>query len=164
MATEMLTDPVLGDGDLFFGRGERAWASFKKEFGPTKSHVSILASVVNGSVPQHQRDLYWEIEAWYPKGVQEVFEAIRREIEDDEVLRSWLPPGHVPSRQQLEVLRNMLPSDQVANRLQLIGIDVRYPFLQPGKCVLRYQFDRNEPDWIVRIGEDFQVEWAGLAD
>lgn len=164
VATERITDPVLGDGAILFGGGEGAWASFKREFGPTRNRVSILASIVNGSVPQHQRELYREIEAWYPIGVQEIFEAIRHELEDDEVLRSWLPPGSDPSPQQLEVLRNMLPPDQVADRLQLIGIDIRYPFLVPGKCILRYQFDRNEPDWIVRIGEDFHVEWCGLGD
>ena len=122
------------------------WASFKKEFAPTKSRVVVLASVVNGSVPQAQRDLYREIEAWYPNGVQEVFEAVRREVEKEEVLKKWLPPVQIP------------------NRLRLIAMNIRYPFRPPARCVLEYQFDPNKPVWYVRIGEDYHVEWCGLGD
>ena len=146
MAQFNLTDPVLGDEGRVLGAGERMGASFKKEFGPTKSRVSILASVVNGSVPQAQRDLYREIEAWYPKGVQEVLEGVRREVEKDEVLKKWLPP------------------DEIQNRLQLIKINIRIPFERPVKCVLDYQFDPNAPGWYVVISEDYHVESCGLLD
>jgi hypothetical protein len=58
MATERLADPILGEGEIFFPGKEKAWATFKKEFPPTNSRVLVLASVVKGSVPQAQRDLY----------------------------------------------------------------------------------------------------------
>jgi len=146
MATEAIADPLLGDEGRVLGKGDGAWASFKREFAPTKSRVSVLVNVVSGSVPQAQRDLYREIEAWYPKGVQEIFEGVRREVEQDDVLKKWLPP------------------EQIANRLQLIILDIRYPFPLPGKCVLTYRFDPNKPDWIVTIAEDYHVEWCGLGD
>jgi hypothetical protein len=136
MENDRISDPVLGEGEILFGRGEGAWATFEKEFPPTKSRVLVLASVVNGSVPQAQRDLYREIEAWYPKGVQEVLEGVRREVEKDEV----------------------------QNRLQLIKINIRIPFERPVKCVLDYQFDPNAPGWYVVISEDYHVESCGLLD
>ena len=164
MATESITDPVLGEGEIFFPGKKEAWATFKKEFPPTNSRVLILASAVNGSVPQAQRDLYRELEDWYPSGVQEAHAAIRREIESDEGVRKWLPPDTDLSRDQLERLRNWLPPDQVAKRLQLIRMDIRIPFTPPAKCVLTYRSDPNEPVWYVRVGEDFHVEWCGLGD
>lgn len=146
MATENITDPVLGDEGRVLDRGDPGSASFKKVFPPTESIVSILVNLVDGDVPEHQRDLYREVEAWYPSGVHEVLESVRREVEKDEVLKQWLPPEQIPGL------------------LQLMAINIRYPFPLPGKCTLRYRFDRNRPDWIVTIGEDFHVEWSGLAD
>jgi len=155
---------VLGEGAIFYGGSERAWASFNKEFAPTNSRVLVVASIVNRGVPQHQRELYREVETWYPTGVQEVHAAIRREIESDEGVRKWLPPHSVPSRDQLERLRKWLPPDQVPNRLKLITMNIRIPFNPPAKCVLIYRSDPDEPVWYVRIGEDFHVEWCGLGD
>jgi hypothetical protein len=146
MENDRIRDPVLGEGEILFGRGEGAWATFEREFPPTKSRVLVLASVVNGSVPRAQQDLYREIEAWYPKGVQEVFEGVRREVEKDEVLKKWLPP------------------DEIQDRLQLIKINIRIPFDRPVKCVLDYQFDPNAPGWYVVISEDYHVESCGLLD
>lgn len=146
MATESIADPVLGDEGRVLGTGEPVWASFKREFGPTKSRISVLASVVNGSVPQAQRDLYQEIEAWYPKGVQQVYQAILSKVKED------------PAATELTSL------EEIRNRFQLIGVDVRIPFPLPGKCILRYRFDRNAPDWIVTIDEDYHVEWCGPGD
>jgi hypothetical protein len=97
-------------------------------------------------VPQSQRDLYQEIEAWYPIGVREVFEAVRHEVERDEVLMKWLPPEQIP------------------NRLELKTLNIRIPFTPPAKAVLEYRFDPDKPVWYVRIGENFHVEWCGLGD
>src|SRR3972149_6669807 len=120
MATEKITDPVLGEGEILFGRGEGAWATFEREFAPTKSRVVILASVVNDSVPQAQRDLYREIEAWYPKGVREVYDAILRKVKEN------------PAATELTSL------EEIQNRLRLIAVNIRYPFRPPAKCVLEY--------------------------
>lgn len=146
MAQEKIIDPVLGENGRFYGKGEHESGFFTKEFSPTKGQVVILVNVVNGSVPQAQRDLYREIEAWYPTGVHQVFKAIRHEVEQDTVLRKWLPP------------------DQIPTLLRLIAINIRYPFQPPAKCVLEYQFDSNAPVWYVRLAEDYQIEWCGLGD
>jgi len=146
MTSERITDPVLGDDGRVLDRGEPGSASFERRFAPTKSVVSILVNLVEGAVPQHQRDLYREVEAWYPTGVQEVFESVRRVVEKDDVLKKQLPPKQIP------------------NLLQLIAVNIRYPFLRPVKCSLRYRFDRNWPDWLVTIREDNHVEWSGLLD
>jgi len=124
---------VLGEGAIFYGGSERAWASFNKEFAPTNSRVLVVASIVNRGVPQHQREPYREVETWSPTGVQEVHDAIRREIESDEGLRKWLPPNQIP------------------NRLQLFRIDIRRPFHPPAKWILTDQFEPNKPVWYVRI-------------
>ena len=146
MVPEKLTDPVLGDEGKIYGTGDRRESIFTKEFGPTKSRVLVLVDVVNGSVPQVQRDLYREVEAWYPKGVHEVFEAIRREVEKDEVLKKWLPVHQIPTLLQLRI------------------INLRYPFRPPAKCVLEYRFDPDAPEWYVVISEDYHVEACGLKD
>ncbi|HKZ54767.1 MAG TPA: hypothetical protein VJ123_04750 [Anaerolineales bacterium] len=163
-AAEKIPDPVLGDGDIFFSGSKRAWACFRKEFAPTKSRILVVASVVGGSVPQHQRELYREIESRYPEGAQGVHDAIRREVESDEGLRKWLPPRHILDTRQLEALRNWMPPDQISTRLQLLRIDLRHPFPLPAKWILTYQFGPNKPVWYARIGEDFHVEWCGLGD
>jgi len=146
MATEKIKDPVLGDGAILFGSGAGAWGTFEREFAPTKSRVLILASIVEGGVPQAERDLYREIESWYPKGVQEVFQAVRDEVEKDEVLRKWLP------------------RDQIPTRLKLMKLDLRMPIGLARRFGLRYRFDPDKPDWIVTITENYQVDWCGLAD
>jgi hypothetical protein len=164
MATERITDPVLGEDAVFFGGGDRAWISFEREFAPVDARVLVLTARRDGGVPQQQRNLYREIEAWYPKGVEEVHKAIRREIESNDGLRKWLPPDFVPNQQQLQALRNWMPPEQIPNRLRLLRIDLRHPFPLPAKWVLTYQFDPNQPVWYVRIGEDLTVEWCGLGD
>ncbi|OGO41488.1 MAG: hypothetical protein A2W36_06820 [Chloroflexi bacterium RBG_16_58_14] len=146
MVTEKITDPVLGDEGRLFGGAEPGWVSFKKEFAPTKARVLILASFVNGSVPQAERDLYREIEAWYPQGVYEAYEAILRKVREN------------PAATELTSL------EEIQNRLQLIKIDIRIPLPRPATCVLIYRFDPNAPVWYVRIGEDYHVEWCGLGD
>lgn len=164
MATEKMNDSVLGNGDIYFSGSQRAWVCFRKEFAPTQGRVLVLAGISGGGVPQHQRDLYREIEAWYPVGVHEVNESIRGEIESDEGPRRWLPPRVVPDQRQLTALRNWMPPDQIATRLQLLRIDLRHPFPLPAKWILTYQFDPNKPVWYIRIGEDNHVEWCGLGD
>ena len=146
MATETISDPVLGDAGRVFGRGERAWASFEREFALAKSPVSILVNVVQGRVPQHQHDLYREIESWYPQGVHEIHDAILRKVKEN------------PAATELTSL------EEIRNRLQLIALNIRYPFRPPAKCILEYKFDPNAPKWFVRIGEDLHVEWCGLGD
>jgi len=131
------------------GGGKPVWGDFEKEFGPTKSQVSVLVNVINGSVPQFQRDLYREIEEWYPRGVQEIFEAIRREMKKDATAFKDLLS---------------LSLEQFPNRFQLIIINIRVPFSRPAKCVLKYRADLNESDWYVVIAEDHHVEWCGLGD
>jgi hypothetical protein len=146
MATETISDPVLGDAGRVFGRGERAWASFEREFALAKSPVSILVNVVQGRVPQHQHDLYREIESWYPQGVHEIHDAILRKVKEN------------PAATELTSL------EEIRNRLRLIALNIRYPFRPPAKCILEYKFDPNAPKWFVRIGEDLHVEWCGLGD
>jgi len=146
MATESIADPVLGDEGRVLGGGEPVWASFKREFGPTTSRISVLARVVNGSVPQAQRDLYREIEAWYPQGVREIYEAILRKVKED------------PDASELTSL------EEIQIRLQLMALNIRYPFRPPARCIFEYTFDPNAPKWFVRIGEDSHVEWCGLGD
>lgn len=144
MYPEKLSDPVLGDEGEIFGSGEWAWGSFTKEFVPTRSRVLILTDVIDGAIPQSQRDLYLEIEEWYPRGVQEVFEAILDEMKKEEFKE--------------------LPSlEQIKNSFQLTIIDVR-PSSRPEKCVLDYQVDPHQSDWYVVISEDYHVETCALKD
>jgi hypothetical protein len=116
MATETISDPVLGDAGRVFGRGERAWASFEREFSLAKSPVSILVNVVQGRVPQHQHDLYREIESWYPQGVHEIHDAILRKVKEN------------PAATELTSL------EEIRNRLRLIALNIRYPFRPPGSA------------------------------
>lgn len=146
MGTERILDPVLGEGDVYFSGSARAWATFKREFAPTGGRVSILVNVVNDSVPPHQHDLYHKVEAWYPEGVNEVYDAIFRKVKED------------PAATELTSLA------EIENRLELIALNIRYPFRPPAKCILEYTFDPNAPKWYVRIGEDFHVEWCGMGD
>jgi len=146
MATAWISDPVLGEGEVFFGGQEGSWVAFEKEFAPTKSRVIVLANVVKGMVPQSQRDLYREIEAWYPQGVREIYEAILRKVKED------------PDASELTSL------EEIQIRLQLMALNIRYPFRPPARCIFEYTFDPNAPKWFVRIGEDSHVEWCGLGD
>lgn len=146
MPPETITDPVLGDEGRLFGDGNRQTGIFTKEFGPTQGRISILVDVVNSRVPQAQRDLYQKIEAWYPTGVQTIFQASLREIQTDPALAEWAS------------------LDKIQNHFQLTAINIRYPFHPPAQCVFEYRFDPNAPKWYVRLAEDYQVEWCGLGD
>jgi hypothetical protein len=146
MMTAKITDPFLGDEGEVFGTGDPAAGIFKVVFGPTKGRVLVLVDLIDGAVPQVQRDLYREVENWYPGAVPEIYGAILRKVTSD------------------PAARELTSQEEIQNRLQLTAVDIRYPFRPPAKCILEYKFDPNAPKWFVRIGEDFHVEWCGLGD
>jgi len=146
MMRTTITDPILGDQGEAFGAGERAAGIFTTVFGPTNSRILVLVDVIGGAVPQAQRQLFREVEAWYPEAVHEVYVAILRKVKE------------APAATELTSL------EEIRDRLQLTALDIRYPFRPPAKCILEYKFDPNAPKWFVRIGEDFHVEWCGLGD
>ena len=146
MMPTRISDPILGDDGKVFGTDDRAAGIFTTVFGPTEDQVLVMVDVIDGDVPQDQRDLYREVEAWYPQAVHEIHNAILSKVKED------------PAATEFTSL------EEIQNRLQLMAIDIRYPFHPPAKCVLEYKFDPNAPKWFVRIGEDFHVEWCGLGD
>lgn len=146
MSQERITDPVLGDAGRLWTMSEREEATFETEFGPTQSRVSVLVNVVNRSVPATQRELYLQLEAWYPVGVQDVFDAIQQVVKET------------------KELQQDLPCDQITTLFRLVAIDIRVRSLQPTKCVLRYRYDTNAPDWYVVISEDYRITACGPLD
>lgn len=146
MSQERITDPVLGDAGRLWMMSEREEATFETEFGPTQSRVSVLVNVVNRSVPATQRELYLQLEAWYPVGVQDVFDAIQQVVKET------------------KELQQDLPCDQITTLFRLVAIDIRVRSLQPTKCVLRYRYDTNAPDWYVVISEDYRITACGPLD
>lgn len=148
MSQARITDPVLGDAGRLWTMSEREEATFETEFGPTQSRVSVLVNVVNRSVPATQRELYLQLEAWYPVGVQDVFDAIQQVVKE------------------YRELQQDLSFDQIAILFRLVAIDIRVRVrsLQPTKCVLRYRYDTNAPDWYVVISEDYRITACGPLD
>ena len=144
MQPQELADPIFGnEGRVFIG--DKPWAAFRKEFGPTKGYITIYVDVINGDIPKSQRDLYIEIEAWYPRVIPDIFESIFREITRYETAKKFSSP------------------DKIQNHFQLKSVDIR-GHIPPSKCVLHYQTGVDVFDWYVRISKDYRIECCGPED
>ena len=133
-----VADPVLGQGELV-KMGVVFWASFKADFAPIESKVTVLVDVFEGSVPSSAIDLYREIETNYPMILPKIL--------------------------KLVCSKSSAPEMAVQKGFKLEAIDLR-GHIRPSKCVLHYRTERTdfEFDWYARVSPDYRIEFCGERD
>lgn len=162
---EIITDPLFGEEGKIYGKDDRPTAIFYKEFPPAKRRIMLQVWAIDKQVPQTERDLYQEIETWYPQGVQVIFKDILHQIKmktygGDYILLGLRDVG----LGNIADLEEGAAVEKIAGQLELLALDLRYSSNPPAKCILFFRYAPGEPCWYAALTEDYQIRNSGVAD